>query len=87
MPKISRMTSGFSVPDLSAAKRFYEDVLGLKAVLRPEGLELTAINSASVFLYSSQTNKPADYTVLNFIVDDIDVAVDGLVAKGVSRLK
>ncbi len=35
-------------------------------------------------MYLSDDMKPASYTMLNFEVDDIDAAVDGLVERGVS---
>ncbi len=76
------MFSGFSVPDIEQAKGFYGDTLGLTVKSKPEGLELT-MGTASVFIYSSADNKPADYTVLNFVVENIDVTMDELIGKGV----
>ncbi len=75
--------SSFSVKDVDAAQKFYGEVLGLKVEKTPEGLQLHFANAMRVFVYPSPTNKPADFTVLNFVVDDIEVAVDSLVAAGV----
>ena len=36
-----------------------------------------------VFVYRKPDFEPATYTILNFEVDDIDAAVDGLASKGV----
>jgi predicted enzyme related to lactoylglutathione lyase len=75
--------SGFSVPDLARAKEFYGEVLGLAVEERPEGLELTFKSGMHVFVYHSLVNKPADFTILNFIVGDIEAEVDELNKKGV----
>jgi catechol 2,3-dioxygenase-like lactoylglutathione lyase family enzyme len=83
MIKILSAFSGFSVPDIAQAKQFYKEVLGLEVNEQPEGLEVKAAGAAAIFIYPSPTNKPATYTVLNFIIRDIDIAVDELVGKGV----
>lgn len=75
--------SSFSVPDLGEARRFYGETLGLKVEERPEGLELDLGGGHPVFIYHSADNKPADYTILNFIVNDIEKTVDDLVNEGV----
>src|SRR5437870_2100983 len=75
--------TSFSVPDLQKAKQFYGETLGLTVTERPEGLELHFDSGERVFIYVSADNKPADFTILNFIVDDIEKAVDELVSKAV----
>ena len=75
--------SSFSVPDIAEAKRFYKETLGLNVKESPEGLELHFDDGHTVFLYPAP-HPAALYTVLNFIVDDIDKAVDDLVAHGVT---
>jgi hypothetical protein len=42
------------------------------------------LNGTRVFVYAKPDHQPASFTVLNFVVDDIDAAVDGLVAAGVA---
>ncbi len=79
----SNAFSSFSVPDSKAAQEFYSQVLGLKVEETPQGLELHFANGMRVFVYTSPTNKPADFTVLNFIVSDVEAAVDELVTHGV----
>ena len=76
--------SGFSVDDLGAAKRFYGETLGLDVTETPAGLELKLGSGATVFVYPKENHVPASFTILNFAVDDIDVAVDALAAAGVS---
>lgn len=76
--------AGFSVNDIEAARTFYEDVLGLEVTLNQMGiLDLRFLRDGHVIVYPKNDHVPATYTVLNFPVDDIDVAVDGLAARGV----
>jgi len=79
----SNAFSSFSVPDVAAAKDFYSNVLGLKVEETKEGLELHFASGMRVFVYPSPNNKPADFTVLNFVVEDVEAAVDALAAQGI----
>lgn len=83
MLKNTRIYSSFSVPDLGKAKEFYGETLGLEVNARPEGLDLKINDGQSVFIYFSPRNKPADFTILNFVVDDIEGVVDELAGRGV----
>jgi predicted enzyme related to lactoylglutathione lyase len=76
--------SSFSVNDLQAAKAFYGEVLGLNVEETPEGLDLHVAGGGAVFLYPKSNHEPATFTVLNFMVDDVDRAVDELVKRGVT---
>ncbi len=80
----SRAFSGFSVNDQSAAKEFYSQVLGLDVEENEMGLTLKIAGGNPIFVYPKDDHTPATYTILNFPVDDIDKAVDGLMAKGVT---
>ena len=82
----SKAFSSFSVDDLSKAKEFYSETLGVKVSESDdgEGLELKPSGDASVFLYPKPNHKPASFTVLNFMVDDIEAAVDELKKSGVT---
>jgi catechol 2,3-dioxygenase-like lactoylglutathione lyase family enzyme len=76
--------SGFAVPDIAAAKEFYGDRLGLK-VTEENGL-LTlhlAGGERPTLIYPKPDHQPANYTILNFQVDDVEAAVDALAEKGV----
>lgn len=75
--------SSFSVDDLQKAKQFYSDTLGIEATERPEGLDLN-LGSNKVFIYPKDNHEPSTYTVLNFMVENIDEAVDTLSAAGVT---
>lgn len=76
--------SGVSVNDLAAARTFYVDTLGLKLVDEKMGLDLELPGGGRFFIYHKPNHTPATFTVLNFVVSDIDAAIDELTAKGVS---
>src|SRR3954471_17637229 len=82
MLRDAKSFSSFSVDDLDKAKEFYGGVLGLDVSSTPEGLDLTTSQSR-VFLYPKPNHSPASFTVLNFIVDDIDEAVARLTDLGI----
>jgi catechol 2,3-dioxygenase-like lactoylglutathione lyase family enzyme len=76
--------SGFSVDDLDAARTFYGGALGLRVVDGEMGnLQLTLPGGHEVFIYPKEDHLPATFTILNFVVDDVDAAVDELNAAGV----
>jgi catechol 2,3-dioxygenase-like lactoylglutathione lyase family enzyme len=76
--------SGFAVPDVDAAKAFYGDTLGLRVSTEEGMLTLHLAGGRDVLVYPKPDHQPANYTILNFPVDDIDRAVDDLVARGVA---
>jgi catechol 2,3-dioxygenase-like lactoylglutathione lyase family enzyme len=80
----SKAFSSFSVDDLARAKEFYGGTLGLEVTEEQEmGLGLRLAGGTQVFIYPKQDHAPASFTVLNFPVDDVDAAVDGLGQAGV----
>jgi len=81
----SKAFSGFAVKDLSAAKEFYADILGLQAELDEANgfLTLHLAGDRDVLAYAKDDHTPATYTILNFPVADIDAAVDELTKRGV----
>jgi len=83
MLKDSLAYSGFSVNDLSKAKEFYGQTLGLEVEDGQMGLVLKIAGGKAVFIYPKDDHVPATYTILNFPVDDIDQAVEELSGKGV----
>jgi catechol 2,3-dioxygenase-like lactoylglutathione lyase family enzyme len=85
MLRDNRAFSGFSTNDIEAATRFYADTLGLDARIGEMGiLELHLAGGTEVIVYPKDNHEPATFTVLNFLVDDIDAAVDELTAAGVT---
>jgi catechol 2,3-dioxygenase-like lactoylglutathione lyase family enzyme len=75
--------SSFSVNDIERAKAFYSETLGLKVEQSEMGLDLMTANDNKIFVYPKPDHTPATYTVLNFIVDDIESEVEGLKKRGV----
>jgi len=77
--------SSFAVDDLDRAKRFYGETLGVR--VRDDGepgtLQLELGGGGRVLVYEKPDFVPATYTTLNFAVDDVDAAVDALLARGV----
>jgi catechol 2,3-dioxygenase-like lactoylglutathione lyase family enzyme len=80
----SKAYSGFSVDDTEVAREFYGKTLGLTVAEEHGLLNLQLATGAHVLVYPKPNHTPAEFTVLNFPVDDIDAAVDELVAKGVT---
>jgi catechol 2,3-dioxygenase-like lactoylglutathione lyase family enzyme len=76
--------SGFSVTDLAKAKEFYTGTLSLKIVDEKMGLQLQLPNGGTIFIYEKPDHVPAVFTILSFVVTDIDAAVTELSSKGVS---
>jgi predicted enzyme related to lactoylglutathione lyase len=83
MLKAEAAFSGVSVNDLGAAKEFYTSVLGLTLENETMGLNFKLPGGGTLFVYPKQDHQPATFTVLNFVVTNIDEAVDELVKQGV----
>ena len=83
MFKNNEAFSGFSVNDLTAAKKFYGETLGIEVEQGGQGLRLKIAGGNPTFVYSKPDHVAATFTILNFPVDDIDRAVDQLTAAGV----
>jgi catechol 2,3-dioxygenase-like lactoylglutathione lyase family enzyme len=75
--------SGFAVDDLERARQFYGETLGLRTSQGNGLLTLHLAGDRDTLVYPSPGHVAADYTILNFPVDDIDAAVDGLTSRGV----
>jgi len=82
----TRAFSGFSVDDVSEARRFYGETLGLRVSQEDEPMSMLQLHVAGdrdVLVYPKPDHTPASFTVLNFPVDAIDEAVDELTERGV----
>jgi catechol 2,3-dioxygenase-like lactoylglutathione lyase family enzyme len=75
--------SGIAVRDLPAARTFYRDTLGLRTSEEYGLLWLHLAGGRDTLVYEQPDATPASFTILNFEVEDIDAAVDELVARGV----
>src|SRR5258705_7198351 len=79
----TRAYSGFAVDDIPAARKFYEETLGVKVSEEMGLLTLHLAGERNTIVYPKPDFTPAAYTILNFPVDDIDAAVDELSGRGV----
>jgi catechol 2,3-dioxygenase-like lactoylglutathione lyase family enzyme len=84
MFKDSEAFSGFAVPDVAKAKEFYGEKLGLEVTDEEMGVIGIKLGSGqTVMVYPKDDHAPANYTILNFPVSDVEAAVDELAGKGV----
>jgi catechol 2,3-dioxygenase-like lactoylglutathione lyase family enzyme len=83
MLKDATTFSSFSVDDLGKAQEFYGRTLGLEVAEKPEGLELHLAAGAQTFIYPKPDHAPATFTLLNFLVSDLDRTVAELGGRGV----
>jgi catechol 2,3-dioxygenase-like lactoylglutathione lyase family enzyme len=79
----SKAFSGFAADDLKKARDFYEGTLGLEVTEEMGLLNLHLAGGRDTLIYEKPDFEPATYTILNFPVEDIDEAVDGLTERGV----
>ena len=82
--KVKAAFSGFSVNDLAKSNEFYTKTLGLKVDDEGMGLSLHLPGGGTVFIYPKPDHQPATFTILNFVVENIDKAVDELKSRGVT---
>jgi catechol 2,3-dioxygenase-like lactoylglutathione lyase family enzyme len=75
--------SGFAVDDVEKAGEFYGEVLGLKTTQEGGDLWLHLAGDRDTLVYPAPDPTPANFTILNFEVGDIEEAVDALAARGV----
>jgi catechol 2,3-dioxygenase-like lactoylglutathione lyase family enzyme len=82
----SEAFSGFAVKDADRAREFYGDTLGLDIEVYDEENGLLALHHAGgrdTLVYAKDDHQPANYTILNFPVEDVEAAVDALTERGV----
>ncbi len=82
----SKAFSGFAADDVQQARVFYGDVLGIETSMTDDEYPLLTLHLAGgrdTLVYGKPNHTPADYTILNFPVDDIDAAVADLNGRGV----
>jgi catechol 2,3-dioxygenase-like lactoylglutathione lyase family enzyme len=78
--------NGFAVDDLQKAHEFYGETLGLNTSVLDEEMGLLSLHhpgDRDTLIYQKPDLVPANYTILNFPVEDIEKAVDELTARGV----
>ena len=75
--------SGFAVDDIDKAQEFYGETLGVKTSTEHGLMTLHLAGDRPTLVYPKPDHTPANYTILNFPVEDIDKAVDELGKRGV----
>jgi hypothetical protein len=83
MLKNSKAFSGFSANDIAKEREFHAGTLGLDVSESHGILALRLAGGHNVIIYPRPNHVPATFTVLNFPVDDVDLAVDELKKRGV----
>jgi catechol 2,3-dioxygenase-like lactoylglutathione lyase family enzyme len=83
MLRDSKAFSGFSAGDTQTAKKFYSETLGLDVAESHGLLTLRLAGGNNVLIYPKPNHVPATFTVLNFPLKDVDLAVDELTKRGV----
>jgi catechol 2,3-dioxygenase-like lactoylglutathione lyase family enzyme len=86
MTVLARSSAQAVVPvkDLDAARTWWVDTLGL-AVAHDSAMSLIleAGNGTRIVMYASEGAGKAPNTIIDFVVDDIEAAVDSLVERGI----
>ncbi len=77
--------SGFSVDDIPRAKQFYAETLGLDVSEQNDILTLHLPGGAKVIIYpKGDQHEPANFTILNFPVPNVEDAVRDLTDRGIA---
>ena len=83
MFKDTKAFSGFSVNNLQQAQEFYGQILGLDVSEAHGLLRLHIAGGTTILMYPKENHTPANFTILNFPVANIEQAVDELTRRGV----
>ncbi len=83
MFKHAKAFSSFSVNDLEKAKEFYGQKLGLEVSENSMGLLDLQLDGNKILIYPKDNHQPASFTILNFLVADIEKSVDELKSLGI----
>ena len=76
--------SGFSTDDIDAAEDFYTKLLGNNVSRNDMGMLMLDLPGSRILIYPKDDHQPAEYTVLNLEVSDIDTAIEELATVGIS---
>jgi catechol 2,3-dioxygenase-like lactoylglutathione lyase family enzyme len=85
MFKDTKAFSSFSVDNLQKAKKFYGETLGLEVSEAYGGrlLELHIGGGRNILIYPKDNHTPATFTILNFLVENLEQSVDDLTKRGI----
>lgn len=86
MLKDSKAFGSFSASDIDKAEQFYKEALDLRVEKNEKMGNILTVHTgggAHFIIYPKPNHTPAEFTVHNFLVKDIDKAVSSLKEKGV----
>lgn len=83
----NKAIASFSVDSIEEAEEFYGGTLGVRVEGDAGALWLHLDGGYDVLIYPKADHIPASFTVLNFVVEGIDAAVDALLERGVRFLR
>ena len=69
------------------ARTFYSDVLGLPLVVEHDFAMVYDVGGTTLRVQKVRDLRPQDFTVLGWVVDDIEAEVDELARRGVTFLR
>lgn len=75
------------VDDLEAAKSFYENVIGLRFIADEGGTLLFDMDGTPLRISAIEQFKPQSFSVLGWMVADIDAETDKLLTAGVQPVR
>ncbi|HEY1646064.1 MAG TPA: VOC family protein [Candidatus Saccharimonadales bacterium] len=84
MLKSQAAFSSVTANDLAEAKKFYTETLGLTLDDETMGLNFKLPGGGGFFIYEKTDHQAPAFTVLNFVVDNIDEAASELTKLGVT---
>jgi catechol 2,3-dioxygenase-like lactoylglutathione lyase family enzyme len=83
----SDVCATIAVSDLTAAQKFYGEVLGLEQSMESPGGVFYKSGSSGVFVYPTEFAGTNKATYASWMVDDVEAAVEALKAKNVNFLQ
>lgn len=79
---------GFSTDKLLDSYLFYQDILGMDVELvNDRFLHVALPGNGPLVIYQKENHKPAEFTVLNFQIENIEAKVRQLAAHGIEFLQ
>lgn len=80
----AKVFPSFSTNNLDDAKKFYHDMLGFPIKEEHEGGAITfGGDNTDIIVYLKEDHKPATFTILNFVVKDIEETMNEMKEKGI----
>ncbi|HZH73892.1 MAG TPA: hypothetical protein VFD91_15455 [Mariniphaga sp.] len=82
MRNIRDVFYSFSVDNQQKAEKFYSELSGIEVIRDSMGLTLRKGDKTVAFIYQKDNHQPATFTILNFVVDNLNEAISHLGKSG-----